>query len=155
MKMKTTILAPPRIEMMPLIDIVFLLLVFFIFAMLSMAVHRGQTVDLPESSSSPVDVKKALSITIRASGDQTLLFIDEKAVSLDQLGALLERKKLAEYNDEDCEVQIFADKTIAYQKLFNVLDQVKLAKFSRISLQANLEKTDHDSYNKSIAGGNF
>ena len=30
-----------RVEMLPLIDIVFLLLVFFIYAMLSMAVHRG------------------------------------------------------------------------------------------------------------------
>ena len=30
-----------RIEMLPLIDILFLLLVFFIYAMLSMALHRG------------------------------------------------------------------------------------------------------------------
>ena len=37
-----------RIEMLPLIDIVFLLLVFFIYAMLSMAVHRGLPVALPE-----------------------------------------------------------------------------------------------------------
>ncbi len=39
-----------RIEMLPLIDIVFLLLVFFIYAMLSMAVHRGLPVVLPTSS---------------------------------------------------------------------------------------------------------
>ena len=31
-----------RIEMLPLIDIVFLVLVFFIYAMLAMAVHRGR-----------------------------------------------------------------------------------------------------------------
>ena len=40
-----------RIEILPLIDIVFLLLVFFIYAMLSMAVHRGVPVNLPTSSS--------------------------------------------------------------------------------------------------------
>jgi biopolymer transport protein ExbD len=39
-----------RIEMLPLIDIVFLLLVFFIYAMLSMAVHRGLPVELPLST---------------------------------------------------------------------------------------------------------
>ena len=39
-----------RIEILPLIDIVFLLLVFFIYAMLSMAVHRGMPVQLPSSS---------------------------------------------------------------------------------------------------------
>jgi len=140
MKIKTTALAPPRIEMMPLIDIVFLLLVFFIFAMLSMAVHRGQIVDLPKSSSSSIDTEKAISITIQARGDVVLLFVDEKQVSLDQLSALLESKKLTEHNNQDCEVQIFADKNLAYQELFNVLDRVKLAKFSRISLQAKPNK---------------
>ncbi len=36
-----------RIEMIPLMDVVFLLLVFFIYAMFSMSVHRGVRVDLP------------------------------------------------------------------------------------------------------------
>ena len=45
----------PRIEMLPLIDIVFLLLVFFIYAMLSMAVHRSLPVVLPTSSAAQVD----------------------------------------------------------------------------------------------------
>ena len=38
-----------RIEMVPLLDVVFLLLVFFIYAMLSMSVHRGIDVALPEA----------------------------------------------------------------------------------------------------------
>ncbi|MBW1821228.1 MAG: biopolymer transporter ExbD, partial [Deltaproteobacteria bacterium] len=41
MKLKLYKTKNPRIEMLPLIDVVFLLLVFFIYAMLSMAVHRG------------------------------------------------------------------------------------------------------------------
>lgn len=36
-----------RVEMIPLIDVVFLLLVFFIYAMLSMTLHRGLRVMLP------------------------------------------------------------------------------------------------------------
>ena len=39
-----------RIEMLPLIDTVFLLLVFFIYGMLSMAVHHSLPVQLPLSS---------------------------------------------------------------------------------------------------------
>ncbi len=35
-----------RLEMIPLMDVVFLLLVFFIYAMFSMSVHRGVRVDL-------------------------------------------------------------------------------------------------------------
>jgi biopolymer transport protein ExbD len=38
-----------RIEMIALIDVVFLLLVFFIYAMLSMTVFRGLELDLPRA----------------------------------------------------------------------------------------------------------
>ena len=53
----------PRIEMLPLIDIVFLLLVFFIYAMLSMAVHRGMPVILPTSSTAEIDKELIISVT--------------------------------------------------------------------------------------------
>ena len=60
--MKVTIPTRPRsrIEILPLIDIVFLLLVFFIYAMLSMAVHRGVPVDLPLSSETAMPEKQDL-----------------------------------------------------------------------------------------------
>ena len=63
-----------RIEILPLIDIVFLLLVFFIYAMLSMAVHRGLPVDLPTSQTAKIDKKLILSVTIKADGST---FLDE------------------------------------------------------------------------------
>ena len=39
-----------RIEMIPLMDVVFLLLVYFIYAIFSMSVHRGVRVDLPRAA---------------------------------------------------------------------------------------------------------
>ena len=39
-----------RIELIPLLDVVFLLLVFFIYAILSMSVHQGVRVTLPVAS---------------------------------------------------------------------------------------------------------
>ena len=47
MKIRHLNIRPPRVEMLPLIDIVFLLLVVFIYTMLSMAVHQGMPVALP------------------------------------------------------------------------------------------------------------
>lgn len=40
---------PSRVEIIPLMDVVFLLLVFFIYTMFSMSVHRGVRVDLPQA----------------------------------------------------------------------------------------------------------
>jgi len=65
MKLKTGFeVKKARILMIPLIDIVFLLLVFFIYAMLSMVVHRGFKVDLPQATTAEIDRKDYLSITV-------------------------------------------------------------------------------------------
>ena len=67
-----------RIEMVPLVDMFFLVLVFFIYAMLSMAVHRALPVQLPTSSSAELNQKTLLSVTVKEDGS---LFLDKVAVS--------------------------------------------------------------------------
>ncbi|MCA1809797.1 MAG: ExbD/TolR family protein, partial [Kiritimatiellia bacterium] len=52
-----------RVEMLPLIDVVFLLLVFFIYAMLSMVLHRGIKVALPEVGQADVNRRDYLAVT--------------------------------------------------------------------------------------------
>jgi biopolymer transport protein ExbD len=123
----------PRIEMLPLIDIVFLLLVFFIYAMLSMAVHKALPVALPQSSTAKIDKKQILSITIQANGN---IFVDKQKISLDDLREHLQN--MHEGNDI-AGVSIFADKTVSYQALFRVMDQIRMAGINRISLQAEVE----------------
>jgi biopolymer transport protein ExbD len=122
-----------RIEMLPLIDIVFLLLVFFIYAMLSMAVHRGLPVVLPSSATAAVTQKPALSVTVKADGS---IYVDKTRVSMSQLKAMLQEKTAG---DKDPGVLLFAEKTLSYQKLFQILDQIRLANIHRISLQAEVE----------------
>jgi biopolymer transport protein ExbD len=138
MNLETRNVAPPRVEMLPLIDIVFLLLVFFIYAMLSMAVHHGQPVDLPKSGTASLETSEALGITIQAQDGGLKIFVDEEPVDMSGLEQLLEQKKAAS-KKEDPDVQIFADKSVSYQGLFQVLDQVRLAGLTRISLQAEAE----------------
>jgi len=141
MKLSRKSIAPPRIEMLPLIDIVFLLLVFFIYAMLSMAVHHGQPVDLPQSTCAALEAQEAISITIRATNQGVVLFVDEEPVSLELLSGRLRNKKTEKQDAQNQETQIFADKSVSYQELFQVLDRVRQAGLTRISLQAEAEKT--------------
>ena len=72
----------PRIEMLPLIDIVFLLLVFFIYAMLSMAVHKGLPVTLPSSATAETTRTAPVSITLKADGS---IFLDKIQVPLENI----------------------------------------------------------------------
>lgn len=135
MKVQQTPLRSPRIEMLPLIDVVFLLLVVFIFAMLSMAVHKGLPVQLPTSATARPDKETILSVTVKAGGD---IFVNKEPVALDDLRAVLAR-----YYEKDNQtgVLLFADRQLPYQSLFKVLDRVRQAGLSRISLQAESEAT--------------
>ena len=122
-----------RIEMLPLIDIVFLLLVFFIYAMLSMAVHRGLAVQLPASSSSELEKKSVIAVTITADG---AVYMDKQPVTLTELSEALRATLI---DSPVAFVQVFADRDLPYQQLFHVLDQVKASGTKKISLQAVAE----------------
>jgi biopolymer transport protein ExbD len=123
-----------RIEMLPLIDIVFLLLVFFIYAMLSMAVHRGLPVALPTSSSATIDKELVLSVSVKTDGT---IYINRDLIPLNDLSSTLISKTKG-YKEPG--VLLFADRDLSYQKLFSVMDQIRTAGINRISLQAEVNK---------------
>jgi len=133
MKVNFQALRKARIEMLPLIDIVFLLLVFFIYAMLSMAVHRGLPVRLPFSSTAKIERELVLSITVKEDGT---IYLDKKRVRLEHLEEAL-KSKVAEEKGQG--VLLFADRALKYQDLFRVLDRIRMAGLTKISLQAQVE----------------
>lgn len=134
MKIQLSLPKKVRIEMLPLIDIVFLLLVFFIYAMLSMAVHRGLPVELPLSNTAEIDKKLTLSVSVEA--DETI-YVDKERVALEQLAEILHARAA---RIREPAVLIFADRHLPYQMIYNVLDKIRQAGLSRISLQADFEK---------------
>jgi len=122
-----------RIEMLPLIDTVFLLLVFFIYGMLSMAVHHSLPVQLPLSSTAKLDKSTFLSVTVKADGS---VFLDRQPVTMDSLTDELRARSGGERSRG---VLLFADRTVSYQTIFKVLDKIREAGQSHISLQAEVE----------------
>jgi len=123
-----------RIEMLPLIDVVFLLLVVFIYTMLSMAVHRGLNINLPKSESAEIEKQLILSVTIDEKG---YIYIDKQKVDLEELAETL---SVLSRDKKNPGVLLFADKKIPYQDLFKVLDRIRSAGLNRISLQAEAEE---------------
>jgi len=122
-----------RIEILPLIDIVFLLLVFFIYAMLSMAIHRGISVNLPISSSAKIEKKLLLSVTIKDSGE---ILVDKNRTPLKDLAWLLRRRTKGQMSPG---ILLFSDRKVSCQLLVKVLDQIRMADIHRISLQTTME----------------
>ncbi len=127
-----------RIEMVPLIDIVFLLLVFFIYAMLSMAVHRGMKVELPESASSVLSDEVPLSVSVQIKNGNAEIYLNQNIVTLEELEH--ELQLYSQDKNEEKVVFLFADKSVSYQQLFKVLDRINGAGISAISLQSEKKR---------------
>lgn len=124
-----------RVELLPLMDVVFLILVFLIYAMMVMVVQMGMPVNLPASKSAQPEQVVTLALTIQEDGS---LWLDKTPVTLDSLAAdvLRQGEERGLNQGEEPTLQIFADAMLPYQKLFNVLDVLKKAGLKKISLQA-------------------
>lgn len=118
-----------RVEMLPLIDIVFLVLVVFIYAMLSMAVHRGLPVALPQSQGNIIENDSSLTITLLP--DETILF-NRQAITPEALHTVLQRK--ADLSPQP-PLLLFADRDLSYRSLVRVLDMIHQAGIETVSLQ--------------------
>ena len=128
--------AGPRIEMLSLMDLVFLLLVVLMYAMLSMAVHRGLPVTLPRSSAVEHEKHVAIALSISASGE---VFLDRVPLALEALSSILAARRAAADDPEGLSIRIFADRSVVCQTLFTVLDGVRAAGITRVSLQGEME----------------
>jgi biopolymer transport protein ExbD len=124
-----------RIEMIPLIDCMFLLLVFFIYSMLSMTVHRGIQVHLPASQTG--EIERLSHIAISVMRDERI-FIDKQAVAP---SALLDHLRRRHGENPDQPVFIHADEAVRYRVIIDVLDKIRLAGFRQVSLETR-ERTD-------------
>lgn len=75
-----------RIEIIPMIDVMFFLLATFMLASLTMQNLHSLRVDLPQGKAAPLAATKAATLTVTAAGD---LLLNEVPVTLDTLAAAL------------------------------------------------------------------
>ena len=66
-----------RIEIVPLIDCMFLLLVFFVYSMMTMTQPRGVPVSLPHASTASTIREEPLAVSITEAGE---IFLDKEQV---------------------------------------------------------------------------
>ncbi|UCD70848.1 MAG: biopolymer transporter ExbD [Syntrophobacterales bacterium] len=120
-----------RIEMIPLIDVVFLLLIFFIYTMLSMTIHKGIPVLLPKAKTGLIEREAYLSISITR--DQRI-FLDEREVPME---GLLQRLMEKSKGQPHLIVFISGDRRVPYEWVIRVLDTVRASGLNRVSLETH------------------
>jgi len=80
-----------RIEIIPMIDVMFFLLATFMLASLSLQNLHSLTVNLPRGQAAPMSAPRSITLTVTREGQ---ILLDQTAVTLETLGAAL-RPRLA------------------------------------------------------------
>jgi len=119
-----------RIEIIPLIDIIFFLLATFVMVSMSMIQNQGINVNLPiAASSTPQDRKDYSSISVTEAGEY---FFNKESVTLEQL---VERLKEVKAADQDPRVFINGDQKAELGKAIAVLDEVRKLGISKVAIE--------------------
>jgi biopolymer transport protein ExbD len=119
-----------RIEIIPLIDIIFFLLATFVMVSLSMVKNLGIAVQLPAAATgTPQPREDAAVITINAAGE---LFFNKQPVNESELEAALRQLHAS---DPDARVFINGDKKAEFGVAIAVLDQVRKLGVTRVAIE--------------------
>jgi biopolymer transport protein ExbD len=117
------------IDMTPMLDIVFIMLIFFIVTT-SFVKESGITVSRPSAQTATEDKKGNIMVAIKPNGE---IWIDKRAVDIRSVRANIEKLK-AESPESGVVLQADTDSRTGI--LVKVMDQVRMAGISNISIAA-------------------
>lgn len=113
----------PTLMIIPMIDIIFFMLVFFMMSMLTMVTQRTIPVKLPQAVTAAVDVTKTIPVTVDAEGR---VLLEDEAVALESLGGRLkDAVSTATGEGREAVVVLRGDEKAPYGVVIQVLDVVK------------------------------
>lgn len=117
-----------RIEIIPMIDVIFFLLVFFMISTLSMTINRGLPVNLPTAATSQKEMREHVLLTVRPDGT---MFLNKQPVTLQDMG---QRVKAAVASDPQTTVVVNADGQVLHSTVVDILDELRLAGVSGLAI---------------------
>jgi biopolymer transport protein ExbD len=123
-----------RIEIIPMIDVIFFLLVFFMVSTLSMTINRGLPVNLPTAATSQKDLRENFNLTLTQDGE---MFLNKEPIALQDLGA---RVRAALAGEPELMVILNADGEVRHHAVVEVMDELRVAGVARLAIAVRPER---------------
>ena len=117
-----------RIEIIPMIDTIFFLLVFFMISTLSMANYRGIPVNLPKAASGQHAPSESTAVTLTEDGK---VFIDKQEVVRQEIRSFLAQRLR---KNPELLVVINADDKVDHGQVVEILDEARQAGVARMAI---------------------
>lgn len=123
---------PPQLMLSPMIDMIFLLLVFFIVSTMYMSEIKTIPIRLPVAQNSETVSKSNFAVTVKKDG---VLYLEDNKIEMKQLvaNAAAESKRDAAFS-----VIIRADGEDNYKTVIKLMDELKGAGVTRFGLATDL-----------------
>lgn len=124
--------AAPEIPLAPLIDMMFILLIFFVVSTRFQR-ETGLEVRRPESSTAQELDPSSVLVGIGAAGE---VWVEDRPVGLEGLAGLLRRTFATR---PDAPVVLIADRGVSVDRLVRVMDEARAAGAARIAIASRRE----------------
>ena len=118
----------PKLMIIPMIDILFFLLVFFMMSMLSMVVQKSVPINLPSSQTAKVDIQKKVPITVTADGS---IYVEQTKTTID---GMIKYLQIEQGKGTEMTVVLRGDKAVQYGRFVQVLDTLKQMNITKIAI---------------------
>ncbi|MFO0795618.1 MAG: biopolymer transporter ExbD [Candidatus Brocadiaceae bacterium] len=119
-----------RIEIIPLIDVIFFLLATFVMVSLSMVRNQGISVNLPTAATGTTqDREVSATITVTRLGD---IYLNQEKLTSDLLPQRLKQLKA---ENPDVRIFINGDKEAYFGNAIQVLDDVRSSGITKVAIQ--------------------
>jgi biopolymer transport protein ExbD len=125
---------PAQINIVPMIDVVFALLTFFIMSSLVLTRSEGLPINLPQASTAKSQPQKQAVITIDPAGK---LSLNRQTVALDQLASQIQAFIQA---NKEAIVIINADEQVQHGRVIAVMDQVRRVQGAKLAIATQRPK---------------
>ena len=125
-----------RIEIIPLIDIMFFLLASFMMVSLSQTTMKGMKVDLPTGASGKTQSKKDyVSLSVDKDG---FYYFDKQRIALEEI---LPKLQQVYRTNPEAKIFIRGDREAVHGNVTRMLDQIRSSGFSKLSFEIKSQAT--------------
>ena len=121
----------PRIEIVPLIDVIFFLLASFLMVSLSMVKDQGIPVRLPGAATGQSQTlsQAAATVTVTRNGN---VYLNKQAMSFD---AMRRQLQVMQRKDPELKVVLSGDSSADFGEVVKALDEMRKLGIERVAMQ--------------------
>ncbi len=120
---------PAQINIVPMIDVIFAILAFFIISTLFLTRSEGLPVNLPQASTAKQSTRPVqVTLTVNKTGE---IFLNQQRITIEQLEAGIKQKVQP---NQEVMVVLNADAGVDHGKVVVVMDKVRRVKGAKLAI---------------------